>query len=610
MSMEHESFKALLGTIQDNHKASLTTKPEFQQLFTALDKIGKDDWTKYHLGVEDAGITNALTGLNEILSDTKDNGFKNKFICDLIDLYDPIKTIETESFQNIAKALDAFIETYPKKTLSAETLKTINTHRQSNIKSTVATQRSQASIELLMSSETNNVNDTTRTLMTRIKELIPSDQLTDDVTRRIEEINRKNLTKEKPIELANQSNGALRVLLQEINKKPQQDAAIILNNVSVAIRTEDEEAKKRNEIFSRTGSQSPLYQTDIRQRALMHDADMTAVMPKSFGDIEVLAPLSLGDSQQQDLIKEAILATLKDPKIKHIFIPIGPGHWRGVYLRKPESINDSYHLEIFDSFGKESAEKIQKSILNIIGSIFSNPIELHYSGPTIQQKDGYSCGDYVCAYSHQKMLELNSAAPVNQALIDTLAKGNAQGELREVTRKVSGDNSPPPAVATSPNTPTAQPTAPPPLTRPPMSTKTPPPSFPDKESFKSQLQKFPVKKGWRLALDDNHKTANEYIIQSIDEKNQVHRDRDVLVTPGKVSATLSDTHDMAYKQELAAIMIEAAVISGIPVDKIEVKCEDAGMCAALQAEIDRRLKASLSSDDTEEIVLAPISRQP
>ena len=586
MSMEHEEFKASLKTIEESLKA----QPRFQPLYRALSEITPPEWIRFHISKDDYGILYILNGLKSLLGDTKDDDFENKFICDLIDLYDTYKDMKEDLIQKIAKALDAFIKTYPPENLSPQTIETINAHKQEFIKDDLSQNKTKGSTVVLLAADNNDM------LIQKITQLLATEskKLTDTVTELLKKINR--LAIDNQMSLAQQSDTALKQLLAEVLKDSPKSPEMIFGLVNEHIKQEDEAIKQRAALAAQD-TRLPLHQNPSKT-AWMQDQDMTALMPKSCVDIDVFAPLNLQDEASIAAFQEAIKGVIDNNTIKHIVVPIGPVHWQGLYLSKPTEQGDNYQLEIFDSYGITSAKRIESNILNILNIPSMRPIETTFSQPRIPQTDGYSCGDYVCAYSHQKMKALNPEAPVNDKLIEALESGNATGELRKVTREISAENR---VIAPSVPQPQATPLAPPPI-----SSQTPPPSFPDKESFKSQLQKFPVKKGWHLALDDNHKTQNEYIIQSIDEKKYVHRDRDVLVTPGKVSATLtSDKHDMAYKQELAAIMIQAAVISGIPVDKIEVKCEDAEMCEALQAEIDRRLGASLSSDDTEEIVLAP-----
>ncbi|HAU3905003.1 TPA: lpg1148 family Dot/Icm T4SS effector, partial [Legionella pneumophila] len=72
------------------------------------------------------------------------------------------------------------------------------------------------------------------------------------------------------------------------------------------------------------------------ERDQMQDHDMTLLMPKSQGRIVVMAVLNRYDTHSANAIIEALASDVFNPEVHHIMIPVGPGHWRGVYLSKPQ----------------------------------------------------------------------------------------------------------------------------------------------------------------------------------------------------------------------------------------------------------------------------------
>ena len=168
----------------------------------------------------------------------------------------------------------------------------------------------------------------------------------------------------------------------------------------------------------------------------MQDHDMTQVMPSSHGNIEVLAVLNQHD-RSTDLVREAVLAAIQNPKIKHVVIPIGPGHWRGMYLTKPAVGQTQYQLELFDPYGPKGASAIRSLTLGLLKKcgIKEEQVTIKFTGPTHPQKDVYACGDFTCAHSHKKMKDFGAPeANYNKALITALEqRGNDRGSLRHAT---------------------------------------------------------------------------------------------------------------------------------------------------------------------------------
>lgn len=187
--------------------------------------------------------------------------------------------------------------------------------------------------------------------------------------------------------------------------------------------------------FDSTG----LYRRSLRDQ--MQDHDMVSMMPKSTGNIEVLGPVSQFDNLSTKIMQDSIQDALKNPKINHVVIPIGPDHWRGVYLTKPTGAEEKYQLELFDPYGGVRARAISHFVTDILtqAGIKNGQIEIKLTGPKIPQTDMYACGDFTCAYSHKKMQEFGAQpAHYNAALINVLdTEGNKHEALRKAIRNAT-----------------------------------------------------------------------------------------------------------------------------------------------------------------------------
>ncbi|KTD34741.1 substrate of the Dot/Icm secretion system [Legionella moravica] len=173
-------------------------------------------------------------------------------------------------------------------------------------------------------------------------------------------------------------------------------------------------------------------------RDQMQDHDMTLLMPKSTGNISVMAVLNRFDHSSALAIQDVLASELFNEVIQHVIIPIGPGHWRGAYLTKPSKDGVIYDLELFDPYGRSGGSAIKDYTLNLLEQCGINRelIRINYSGPAHPQGDAYSCGDFTCAYSHKKMQELGAPkGSYNNNLIATLDNlGNQYDALRMATR--------------------------------------------------------------------------------------------------------------------------------------------------------------------------------
>ncbi len=180
----------------------------------------------------------------------------------------------------------------------------------------------------------------------------------------------------------------------------------------------------------------------------MQNHDMGALMPEPTGHIEVLGTVdrlevSARSNQQSKILvslKEGIDLALQNENIKHIIIPVGPGHRRGVYLTKPATPDEKYNVEVFDPFGSGGAMALASFVETFLSHSGIGPEKqnMTFSGPLKPQRDGYACGDFTCAYSHRMMKQFGAPEEAyNQALIDVLdEQGNAGGVLRGMTRSI------------------------------------------------------------------------------------------------------------------------------------------------------------------------------
>lgn len=175
----------------------------------------------------------------------------------------------------------------------------------------------------------------------------------------------------------------------------------------------------------------PLHQR--KSKSWFEDHDISQFMPKSTANIDVLAPMSLYDLDFKKL-DEFLRPSIENKEFEHIIFPLGPGHWRAITLTKPTMNQSKFTLEIFDSYGQSSAKKVLpflKDLLQRCDIAWEN-IHIKLTTAPVIQRDGYSCGDYTCAYSHQKMLNLGAPQQeVNMVLVHALQNGNDQDALRK-----------------------------------------------------------------------------------------------------------------------------------------------------------------------------------
>lgn len=183
-------------------------------------------------------------------------------------------------------------------------------------------------------------------------------------------------------------------------------------------------------------SNLPLHLRWNQDRELLQDHDMTLLMPNSTETITILAPVDTAQIQTLEAIQIGIQKALEDKSIQHIFMAIGPGHWRGFYLTKLSAESATYELELFDSFGPNGAKYIENFVFSKLLqplNIQKNQVQISHTGPKVIQKDCYSCGDFVIAHTHEKMRDKGAAeSDYNASFIEAIKTSN---QLRAVTIK-------------------------------------------------------------------------------------------------------------------------------------------------------------------------------
>ena len=176
-------------------------------------------------------------------------------------------------------------------------------------------------------------------------------RLTSQQTILLSELNQ--LASDNNVVLSQQSQAVIDLVLTQLQNST--------NAITIYALVNEQMDKDTYENQCRHRAQGSFDNKPIHERALrdqLQDHDMTLLMPKSHNHIEVLAPLNRFD-QSTSLVQQAIASALTNDEVKHVIIPVGPGHWRGIYLTKPSHDNPKYKLELFDPYGAHGAEAIK-----------------------------------------------------------------------------------------------------------------------------------------------------------------------------------------------------------------------------------------------------------
>ncbi|GGI88295.1 hypothetical protein [Legionella impletisoli] len=276
------------------------------------------------------------------------------------------------------------------------------------------------------------INANLETLLQRGGELSP---LAKELIRKV---NLKMAAEDCP--LASQSEKVLGLFFKRITElqvAPDLDIAtgVIVDEINQALL-------KETKLIQRQHQQQGHYsQLGIHRRSLrdqMQDHDITRFMPQSEGNIDVLAPVNRMSPISP--VVEGLKQALANPAIEHIFMAIGPGHWRGFYLSKPKEIGKNFSLELFDPYGPIGARAIKPFADQMLTACGLQPsqVTVQFSGPLIPQTDGYACGDFTCAYSHKKKNQLGNFGHYNASLVQVLdEQGNKGNQLRKTFQSLS-----------------------------------------------------------------------------------------------------------------------------------------------------------------------------
>ncbi|KGP63323.1 type IV secretion protein Dot [Legionella norrlandica] len=269
------------------------------------------------------------------------------------------------------------------------------------------------------------------------------DQLNETDIKLLEFIN--NLAAADDIPLYTQDQSIINFLIKTIKESKSEQNSDLQNTshliYGLVIREMEVQSALNRQRHLQQGrfDEEPLHLRNERDQ--LQDHDMTLLMPKSQGNIDVMAVINRYDPHSANAIIEALANDIYNPEFQHIVIPVGPGHWRGVYLTKPMIVTDEvkYDLELFDPYGPQGAATLDDYILDLLArcGIPKERINIRHTGPKLPRGDAYSCGDFTCAHSHKKMKEFGAPkTSYNQILIDTLDNlGNENDVLRLATRE-------------------------------------------------------------------------------------------------------------------------------------------------------------------------------
>ncbi|CAM3004043.1 Dot/Icm secretion system substrate [Legionella steigerwaltii] len=280
-----------------------------------------------------------------------------------------------------------------------------------------------------------------KTLIERCEKLNGKKKLTEKQKTLLTELHTLAADSNDSITLGFQSDAVIMLIIKQLatfSDKPTPDAAVFI--YSKVTDQFDREKVENQRKHSNQGRYDVVFIQNRSTRDQLQDHDMNRLMPGSYGNIDVLAPANRFDAISLD-VKEGMIKALKNKQIKHIFIPVGPGHWRGFYLTKPDADIEKYQLELFDPFGPSGANEICDFSLDLLKQcgIEEDQVTITTTGPTYPQRDVYACGDFTCAYSHKKMKELGapSSAYIQEYITVLDSQGNKNDVLRHKSRELS-----------------------------------------------------------------------------------------------------------------------------------------------------------------------------
>lgn len=160
-----------------------------------------------------------------------------------------------------------------------------------------------------------------------------------------------------------------------------------------------------------------LHKDSNKNRIWLTNTHIAKLMPNDTNAFKVLTPIRTTELSAIDIKKY-----LEDSEVKSIVIPVGPGHWRLINIKKEVTDNQTtLVVTMFDSFGTNSAETIKPIVTNWLGFQTNLPITIRYDSPTIPQSDGFSCGDFITAKTHQYAKK--AGAPHESVFVNALETG-------------------------------------------------------------------------------------------------------------------------------------------------------------------------------------------
>lgn len=181
---------------------------------------------------------------------------------------------------------------------------------------------------------------------------------------------------------------------------------------------------KNNTVGFTSDDKLALYRHKNNRFTWLTDEHIEAFTPKDTSKFVVLPPTSpnLLMITEEDAQPITIQSQLNDPNITSMVMPVGPGHWRLVHIEKTTINNKpALSVNIFDSFGKQSASQIDEAVKTWLQSQTTLPITMGYDEPKKKQTDGFSCGDFVIGKMHQLAKQAN--APHNQNFVAAFETG-------------------------------------------------------------------------------------------------------------------------------------------------------------------------------------------
>lgn len=281
-------------------------------------------------------------------------------------------------------------------------------------------------------------------LTASILQILRSRFLSHELSTRADErlVALNNLAASRDVDLSAQSDTVTTLIISQLEKPSSLNLDDTVNSIYLVI--EEQMARETHENRRTHNAQGQFSKKRIHRRPLngeLDDGDMSMIMPPSDESISVLAPINRFDTSLE-AVQHGIKDGLNNNKVHTIIFPVGPGHWRGVVLKKPPGSNENYQIELFDPYGPSGAATIEQIVLKLVNEcgIDKNKITVTTTGPSKPQRDGFSCGDYVLAYMHQQMQKLGAPETTYNTDLISIYESHGNNEnngLRHEIRAIS-----------------------------------------------------------------------------------------------------------------------------------------------------------------------------